>query len=81
MAKCKACDKLQAENEKLEYVLRRINTWAKAYPLDIFPKPDLKKAHGVLKKAGMTLDSITGEAMRHVVEGWIEITDEALKEE
>jgi len=43
--------------------------WSKAYPLDIFPEPDFKKAASVLKQHGMTLDSISASNMRHVLEG------------
>ena len=71
---------LLAENEKLETALRRIQTWSRAYPLDIFEKPDLKKAARVLKAAGMTLDAITGDSMRHVLSGIKDIVDAALKE-
>ena len=72
---------LQEENEKLRNVLRRIDTWAKAYPLKVFPKPDLKKAHEVLKAAGMTLDAISADNMRHVLDQIKEMVSEVLKEE
>jgi len=91
MSKCKQCfvmsdgsiklcyECLEAKNEELEVALQRIDTWAKAYPLDVFLKPDLKKAHQVLKAAGMTLDAISGDAMRHVLKGVKDITEQALK--
>ena len=72
-------DKLIAENERQENALIKIQTWAKAYPLDIFPKPDLKKARQVLKAAGMTLDAISTDAMRHVISGVTDIVEQALK--
>jgi len=53
--------------EQLEDALRRIATWAEAYPLEVFPEPDMVKAHLVLKAHGMTLDAITANAMRHVI--------------
>ena len=65
--------------EELESALRRIDTWAKAYPLDVFLKPDLKKAHQVLKAAGMTLDAISADAMRHVLDGVKDIVKQALE--
>jgi hypothetical protein len=40
--------------------------WLDAYPLTMFPEPDLKRAAEVLKAAGMTLDSISASNMRHV---------------
>ena len=73
--------KCQEENEKLRNVLLRIDTWAKAYPLKAFPKPDLKKAHEVLKAAGMTLDAISADNMSHVLDQIKEMVSEVLKEE
>ena len=70
---------LETENDKFEGALLRIDTWAKAYPLDVFPKPDLKQAAKVLKAAGMTLDAIEADAMRHVIDGVKDITKQALK--
>lgn len=64
---------------ELEAALQRIDTWAKAYPLDAFPKPDLKRAAEVLKAAGMTLDSISADNMRHVLDSVKKIVSEALK--
>ena len=65
---------LEAENasltEKVEGyadALEKIVNWSKAYPLDVFPEPDLKKAHKILKANGMTLDAISASAIRHVV--------------
>ena len=49
--------------------LRKIKTWCDAYPLEVFPEPDLKKAHKVLKENGMTLDAISAHNMRHVLSG------------
>ncbi|KKK66632.1 hypothetical protein LCGC14_2962170, partial [marine sediment metagenome] len=72
--------KLKAENAKLQEALERIKTWSEAYPLKAFPKPDLKKAREVLEAAGMTLDSISADAMRHVINGVKNIVEQALKE-
>jgi hypothetical protein len=49
--------------------LRQIDEWAKAYPLDVFPEPDLKRAHEVLEAAGLSLGAISAHAMRHVLNG------------
>ena len=57
------------ELEKLRDKLHRILTWIDAYPLDIFPEPDFKKAAKVLKENGMTLDAISASNMRHVLNG------------
>jgi hypothetical protein len=67
------------EIDKLRGALQRIEQWSDAYPLDMFPEPDLKKAAEVLKANGMTLDSISASCMRHVVEGVGKIAREALE--
>lgn len=64
--------------ERLEEALQRIVQWAEAYPLDIFPEPDLEKAAAWLKAGGMTLDAISAHCMRHVIEGVGKIAREAL---
>jgi hypothetical protein len=52
--------------------------WSDAYPLEIFPEPDFKKAHALLQAGGMTLDAISASAMRHVVKGVGKIAKDAL---
>jgi hypothetical protein len=49
--------------------LKQISDWAQAYPLDVFPEPDLKRAHEVLEAAGLSLGAISAHAMRHVLDG------------
>ncbi|KKM25389.1 hypothetical protein LCGC14_1595460 [marine sediment metagenome] len=66
--------------DKLQEALECIDIWAKAYPLGVFPKPDLKKAAKVLKAADMTLDAISADAMRHVINGVKNIVTEVLQE-
>ena len=72
---------LEAKIEKFKEALERIDTWARAYPLDAFPKPDLKKARKILEASGMTLDAISADAMRHVLDSVKDIVSEALKGE
>ena len=72
---------LRARVAKLEEELQRIVRWGEAYPLEVFPEPDLKRAHEVLTAHGMTLDAISAHAMRLVVVGVGEIAREALGEE
>jgi hypothetical protein len=66
--------------ERYEEALRRIVQWSEAYPLDIFPEPDLKRAADLLRAGGITLDAISASNMRHVVEVVGRIAREALKE-
>lgn len=49
--------------------LAKILQWVEAYPLEIFPEPDLKKAAKVLNENGMTLDAISASNIRHVLKG------------
>ena len=77
-----AAERSAAKNnriERLEEALERIEQWSCAYPLTVFPEPDLKRARELLEAGGMTLDSISAHAMRHVVEGVGEIASRALK--
>ena len=65
--------KYEEEIGRLGEILREIDNWTKAYPLEAFPKPDLKRAARVLKENGMTLDAISADNMRHVLDGIREI--------
>lgn len=67
------------EIERLKDGFERIENWSKAYPLDLFPKPDLRKAAKVLKENGMTLGSISIDTMRHILNGISRIVEQALK--
>jgi hypothetical protein len=67
-----ACEIIDHQTNKIE----QIKDWAYAYPLNIFPKPDLKKAASVLEENGITLDSISADAMRYVLDGVLEILDD-----
>ncbi len=44
-----------------------VEQWARAYPEDVFPKPDMKRAYEVLKAEGLSLDCISAANMRHVI--------------
>ena len=72
------------DDEKLdryEEALHRIAQWSRAYPLEVFPEPDLKRAHEVLTAHGMTLDAISAHVMRDLIVGVGKIAREALGEE
>jgi TolA-binding protein len=60
---------LYEQAERLQERLDQIRTWCDAYPLDIFPEPDLKEARRLLEAGGMTLDAVSAQAMRHVLNG------------
>jgi hypothetical protein len=67
-----------ATAEEQQEALQKIVSWSEAYPLDIFPEPDFKKAAGLLKAGGITLDAISASCMRHVVERVGKIAKDAL---
>jgi hypothetical protein len=75
----KTLAQLDADNKRLRAALEEIATWSRAYPLSAFPKPDLEKARHLLESGGMRLDTISADAMRHVVKGVREITHRALE--
>lgn len=60
-------------------VLEKLQSWADAYPLTVFPEPDFKKAHAVLTANGMTLDAISASNMRHVISGVRKLVEEGLR--
>jgi len=65
--------------EELEVALHQINSWSRAYPLRVFPEPDLKKVRELLEAGGITLDSVSASCMRHCVEGVGKIASDALQ--
>jgi hypothetical protein len=67
------------EIERLRTALGEIETWSRAYPLTVFLPPDYKRARELLEAGGMTLDAISADCMRHVVEGVGEIARRALE--
>lgn len=81
IAKLKAeRDALRAENEKLREAIGLLQNWVKAYPLDMFPEPDLKLARKLLTDGGVSYDALNVYSMRHVINGVGRIIDEALNE-
>jgi hypothetical protein len=74
-----ADDDIRDRCDRYEEALQRIVQWSEAYPLDVFPEPDLKRAADLLRAGGITLDAVSAHCMRHVVEGVGKIAREALK--
>jgi len=72
-------EKAEVLADRYEEALQQIDNWAKAYPLDVFPEPDIKRVREVLAVAGITIDSVSASNMRHVIEGVERITGTALK--
>ena len=61
--------------DRAEDKLDRITQWVDAYPIDIFPEPDFKKAAKLLQAGGMTLGGIFASNMRGVLRGLKEIIE------
>jgi hypothetical protein len=76
-----ADNSLSSREERYGAALQRIADWSDAYPFSVFPKPDLKLADEVLTAVGLTLDAISADAMRHVIERAGRIAKEALRDE
>ena len=72
--------KLQTENETLKETLELLQNWINAYPLDVFPQPDLKLARKLLTDGGVSYDALNAHSMRHVINGVGNIIDKALNE-
>ena len=64
-----ALEELSQQKELLEDKIGKVLRWCNAYPLDIFPEPDLMKSRQVLEAAGITLDAVSASNMRHVLNG------------
>ena len=72
-------DQLRAENERLVEAIGLLRNWVKAYPLDMFPEPDLKLARKLLTDGGVSYDALNAYSMRHVINGVGKIIEQALK--
>ena len=60
--------------------LQQIDNWARAYPLTVFPEPDLERAAELLAAGGITLDAVSASSMRYVLSGISAIVATALAE-
>jgi hypothetical protein len=73
-------DQLHERLETYEDALISIEVWSTAYPLGIFPEPDLRLAADLLLAGGITLDAVSASCMRHVISGVGAIARRALAE-
>lgn len=55
--------------EDLQSTIARIRAWCEAYPINMFPDQDLKKADEVLKAAGISMSAMHGQWARHIMQG------------
>jgi hypothetical protein len=61
--------------EELESVLESIKNWCEAYPLDVFPEPDLEMCKQLLDDSLLT--QLSAHNMRHVLTGIARIASQA----
>src|SRR5262245_1947503 len=71
---------LEDENERRRETLHEIRPWANAYPLGVFPEPDMPKVARVLMEAGITLDCVSASILRHALGEIGTMVDASLKE-
>ena len=71
-------ERLRDRIVRLEDGLKLVEAWSRAYPETAFPVPDLLKARELLEAGGVTLDSVSAHAMRHVVMSVGQIAHDAL---
>jgi hypothetical protein len=64
--------------ETLEEALTKIEQWAAAYPIGVFPEPDWPKVAETLLAAGLSLDQVSASCMRHVARGMGQVASKAL---
>jgi len=62
---------------KAQEKLNKIEQWVEAYPLEVFPKPDMKEVAKVLKDNGISIDAVSAYCMRHVLNGIKDIIKES----
>ena len=71
-------EELEERIVELEDVLSKLEVWSKAYPLQVFPEPDLELVMKALNVVGITLDVVSASAMRHVLKEVVKIISVAL---
>jgi hypothetical protein len=72
-------ERLETRDDRREEALQRIVRWSEAYPLEVFPEPDMAYARALLARGGITLDAVSASAMRHVLKGAADIARKGLE--
>jgi hypothetical protein len=62
-------EQLNEQRAKHDEMVNRMENWLQAYPLDIFPEPNMELVRECLKEGGHTLDAVSASNMRHVLNG------------
>lgn len=69
---------LKAENERMRDALTRIDEWADAYPVAVFPEPNISACAKALADAGQASDALHASWARHLLGGVKRIVRTAL---
>lgn len=69
---------LRARVAGLEGALTQVDEWANAYPVSVFPEPDMKACAAALAAAGQSSDALHASWARHILSGVALIAARAL---
>jgi hypothetical protein len=62
-----------SDEAKFAALTTQLKHWISVYPLDIFPEPDMAKAHELLRAGGMALDAVAASNVRHTLQRVLEM--------
>lgn len=65
-----ALDKTRERLHDAEEVIAKVDNWARAYPLDVFPEPDIARCAELLNTGGQSIERLAAYARRGAIE-WI----------
>jgi DNA repair exonuclease SbcCD ATPase subunit len=72
--------KMVEQSERMREALTKLRDWPNAYPVDIFPEPDLFQVRLVLQEAGITIDQVSASNFRWLLGRISETAAEGLKD-
>lgn len=58
-----------AAETRAQDISQEILRWCDAYPLEVFPEPNLEQVRELLAAGGISLDSVSASNMRYLLEG------------
>lgn len=72
---------MTTDPKRMEKALHDIEAWARAYPLKVFPEPDMTRVSYLLARDGMSLDAVSASCMRLCLSGVLCLVADGLGEE
>ncbi len=74
--------RLQAAQQQVSEAIQKLTAWRdQAYPLEVFPEPDMQRARMLLAAGGVTMDTVGAHIMRFALSRVCEILADAQKGE